>query len=151
MSLDLSLRLPDNQTIANANISTGIFIRDNGATREVSIAEFERLNPGCEPITMIQESTTTSYVFDSNITHNLTTMAHECGLYTPLWDSDGSIGGQLIQSVTDGLMELQSKPEHYKTFNPANGWGDYGGLVSFAQSFLLACIAYPDAVVEVSR
>ena len=147
MSLDLSLRLPDNQTIAN--LSTGINICDNGGTREVSIAEWERLNPGVQPYTVIQESET-SYVFDRNITNNLTTMATECGLYTPLWDSHGSTSGQLIESVTAGLMKLQSSPEHYKTFNPANGWGDYNGLVSFAQSFLLACIAYPDAIVEVS-
>lgn len=56
----------------------------------------------------------------------------------------------LIAPLTAGLALLESDPERFKTFNPANGWGNYDGLVRFVRDYLVACKEYPEATVEVS-
>ena len=90
-------------------------------------------------------------VFDANITHNLARMARECGLYEPLWRSEGARAGDLIVPVSEGVAELVLRPEKYREFNPENGWGDYENLVEFARAFLAACMENPDGDVMVSR
>ena len=93
-------------------------------------------------------------VFDYNITHNLTRMADEAGLYNVLWrpEEQGiTKAAELIGPLRDGLDRLKASPEHFKQFNPPNGWGDYHGLVRFVEKYLKACIENPDAIVEVSR
>lgn len=93
-------------------------------------------------------------IYSRNITHNLNRMADEAGIYKHLWRPD-EIGitkaSQLIEPLTTGLALLRSDPARFKAFNPANGWGDYDGLVSFVVEYLSACIANPDAEVTVSR
>jgi hypothetical protein len=93
-------------------------------------------------------------IYSRNITHNLNRMADAAGIYNELWRPD-EIGitraSQLIEPLRKGLARLKKDPEHYKRFNPANGWGDYHGLVSFVEDYLNECIEHPDAQVEVSR
>jgi hypothetical protein len=93
-------------------------------------------------------------VFDYNITHNLNTMAMEAGIYQYLWRPE-EIGitkaGQLIPLLTVGLGVLERDPEHFKKFNPENGWGTYEGLVEFVRSYLEACKENPDAEIYISR
>ena len=93
-------------------------------------------------------------VFDWNITHNLTKMASEAGIYKALWRPE-EIGitkaEQLVKPLTDGLALLRSDPERFEEFNPENGWGDYTGLVMFVDAYLAACIANPDADVSADR
>lgn len=57
----------------------------------------------------------------------------------------------LIAPLTAGLALLESDPDRFKAFNPANGWGDYDGLVRFVRDYLAACKEDPDTTVEVSR
>jgi hypothetical protein len=93
-------------------------------------------------------------VYWRNITHNLNRMADEAGIYKHLWRPDEigvSRAGDLIQPLRDGLAVLESDPERFKQFNPANGWGSYEGLVDFVREYLAACEANPDAEIEVSR
>lgn len=93
-------------------------------------------------------------VFDYNITHNLNKMAGEAGIYKHLWRPDEigiSKASQLIEPLTKGLQLLQSDPDRFRQFNPANGWGDYEGLVQFVSSYLIACVKYPDAEINISR
>ncbi len=93
-------------------------------------------------------------VFWLNITHNMGAMAKEAGIYQVLWRPE-EIGitkaEQLIRPLTGGLDALVADPDHYRTFNPANGWGDYDGFVEFVRTYRDACINNPDADVEVSR
>lgn len=42
-------------------------------------------------------------------------------------------------------------PDKFKKLNPANGWGDYDGLLAFVAAYLEACMEHPDATVRVSR
>ena len=93
-------------------------------------------------------------VHDANITHNLNQMADMAGIYKHLWRPD-EIGitkaAQLIEPLRAGLTRLRSEPHFFQRFNPANGWGDYDGLVRFVEQYLAACEAEPNADVEVSR
>ena len=93
-------------------------------------------------------------LYSANITHNLTRMADECGIYDCLWrpDENGiSIAEQLIIPLTNGLELLLADPEKYKKFNATNGWGMYEHFVKFVAEYLEACSAFPLAKVEVSR
>lgn len=93
-------------------------------------------------------------VYESNITHNLNSMAREAGIYMHLWRPDEigiTTAEQLIEPLTAGLALLESDPDRFKRLNPENGWGSYGALVVFVRDYLEACKENPDAKVEVSR
>lgn len=147
MSLDVYLNLPG----ASAS-GSGIFIRENGSMREITRDEWNEKFPDREPIIVTREDD--SRVYSANITHNLGGMASKAGLYEPLWRPD-EIGithaHQLIEPLRAGLKKLRANPDHFKQFNPKNGWGDYAGLVRFTQEYLEACERYPHAEVSVSR
>lgn len=90
-------------------------------------------------------------VFDYNITHNLCRMANEAGIYQHLWRPEElgiTTANELIRPLTDGLARLEADPDRFKAFNPANGWGDYEGLVRFVRAYLIACIKHPDAEIS---
>jgi hypothetical protein len=93
-------------------------------------------------------------VHDANITHNLGEMAEAAGIYKHLWRPE-EIGvtkaGELIQPLRDGLAQMVERPTHFKSFNASNGWGKYEHFIPFIAAYLEACIAYPDATIEVSR
>lgn len=94
------------------------------------------------------------YVFDYNVTHNLGKMASASGLYEVMWDAleqGYTIAEQLIPKLEQGIINLVTEEDHYKTFNPENGWGSYEGLLRFAGKYLNACKQYPNALIEVSR
>lgn len=96
----------------------------------------------------------TEEVYERNITHNLSRMADEAGIYEALWcpqENGFQKAAQLVEPLTRGLDLLRSDPERFKTFNPANNWGCYDGLVNFVQSYLAACIEYPEAEVKTWR
>lgn len=152
MSLDVYLKMPN----AKVPRGSGIFVRENGATVEISAEEWDRRNPDREPVLVIyDDDDENDCVFSANITHNLNTMAdHAGGLYEHLWRPDEcgvATASQLIEPLRAGLKKLQSEPDYFKKFNPENGWGDYEGLLSFVAKYLSACVRYPDATVEVSR
>lgn len=93
-------------------------------------------------------------VYWANITHNLGRMAKEAGIYEALWrpDEQGwTKARNLIHDLQCGLSQLKGEPERFKKFNSPNGWGMYEHFVPFVEKYLEACIANPDADVEVSR
>lgn len=93
-------------------------------------------------------------VYWANITHNLTEMASQAGIYMPLWRPE-EIGktkaGEIIELLEKGLSDLKARPEHFKKFNSPSGWGMYEHFVPFVEKYLEACRMYPDAVIYVSR
>lgn len=93
-------------------------------------------------------------LFEQNVTHNLSKMATEAGIGEALWSPEEinvTKAGELIGRLGLGLDTLKSDPEHFKKFNPKNGWGNYEGLVRFVENYLNACREYPDSKIEVSR
>jgi hypothetical protein len=147
MSLDVHLYI-ENPT---KKTSTGIFVREDGKTRELSLEEAKERYPKYEAKEYERED---NEVFHANITHNLNKMATEAGIYEYLWRPD-EIGitkaKELIEPLRQGLHELKMNPDKYKAFNPENGWGSYEGLVRFVSNYLDACYEYPDATIEANR
>ena len=153
MSLDVSLIMKEKQV---RKPSSGIFVRENGETKEITLGEWIVRNPS-KPYPQVkfeQEEVETNEVYSANITHNLNTMATEAGIYEYLWRPD-EIGvthaTELIEPLRQGLHKLKSEPEKYKKFNPDNGWGTYEGLIRFVENYLNACYEYPNATIEVDR
>ena len=152
MSLDVYLKSA--QPITRK--STGIFVRQDGATKELTVEEWNVLNPDrAIQVGDYEESEHESdYVYDANITHNMGLMAGECGAYDIVWrpDENGiTYAHQLIQPLTNALAKLKSAPVYYRQFNPQNKWGNYEALVLFLENYLEACTQYPDALVKVRR
>lgn len=149
VSLDVSLKLA-----GASKEGSGIFIRENGAVREITYAEWNEKFPDREPVVATQDEDESSDVYHANITHNLGTMADKAGIYEALWRPE-EIGithaHQLIEPLKAGLATLREKPDYFKQFNPANGWGDYEGLVRFTENYLQACEKYPQAEVSAWR
>lgn len=148
MSLDVYLT--QNEPVKKE--SSGIFVREAGATKEITRAEWDARFPGREPFAVQAEET--NQVFHANITHNMNKMAEEAGIYKELWRPE-EIGitkaHQLVRPLALGLNRMVSDPDRYKAFNPANGWGSYEALIEFVASYIAACCEYPDAKVEVWR
>lgn len=93
-------------------------------------------------------------VYSANITHNLNKMADAAGIYKYLWRPDEigiSTAGELVAPLTEGLVDMLRRPDHYKQFNPENGWGSYDGFIPWLVEYIKACAANPNASVRVSR
>ena len=152
MSLDVYL---ERRTSSAEPSRMAIFVQRDGSNDEVSREEWDRLFPGREP-TMCQvgghaEITT---LFTKNITHNLTRMADEVGIYKVLWQPEEvgiTTAAQLIDPLVLGLARLKAHPIRCRRHNPPNGWGSYEGLIEFVEAYLDACRTWPDAIVNVSR
>jgi hypothetical protein len=148
MSLDVFLTL---ENYTGSSDGSGIFVRENGAMREISRAEWDEKFPGREPV-IVKSEGHDGEVYSANITHNLHRMAEAAGLSAILWYPDVGIkAAELIMPLHAGLRLLESDRERFEQFNPANEWGDYDGLVRFVRNYLAACNRYPTAVVSVSR
>jgi len=90
-------------------------------------------------------------VFDANITHNLTTMAKQAGIYYALWNPEklkATKAKNIINILETGLKLLKEKPEHYKKFNSPNGWGTHEHFVPFVEKCLNACKEHPEARIK---
>ena len=136
--------------------STGIWVRDNGKTRELSKAEAQEKYPDAD----IQEiEIETNEFWHGNITHNLGKMAENClsldeesqrySLYNLLWRDTqvpftGNYLNVYIAHLAYCLYVLRNNPDYFKQFNPPNGWGTYEQLVEFVRSFIRALIDMPE-------
>lgn len=99
----------------------------------------------------IDQQATSDEVYSANITHNLTHMADDAGIYDVIWHPDKAgitKASQLVKPLSKGLRLLNSDPDRFRKFNSPNGWGDYEALMSFVEQYLLACIKYPEADVK---
>jgi len=153
MSLDVYLSQKDAATTVVKG--SGIFVRVDGETREISREEWDQQFPGREPVTFnAGDDEDSDEVYSANITHNLSVMAREAGIYECLWRPE-EIGvthaRQLVQPLEEGLEKLKQDPVRFRSFNPENGWGNYEGLIRFVENYLNACKEYPDAEVSISR
>ncbi len=89
-----------------------------------------------------------------NVTHNLTDMAQEAGIYKHVWRPEElniTTACELIEPLEKALNEMNDDPERFKKHNPSNGWGDYEGFLDFLRQYIEACREDPDAEISVSR
>lgn len=150
MSLDVYLSTPD---IRHSPSGSGIFVRENGQTVEITREEWDTKFPGREPL-LLPERKESERVYSANITHNLNRMADEAGIYQYCWrpeELDITHAKQLIEPLEAAIATMKSNPDRFKKHNPANGWGSYDSFVPWLENYLAACRRYPDAIVEVSR
>lgn len=155
MSLDIYLQL-DEPIIKKKG--SGIFIRENGQTKEISWTEWYARYPDRQPYVFNPDgSNETEYetieAWHGNITHNLIKMAKRCGAYQVCWQPR-KIKVNKARSATflllNAIHKLKKEPDKYKKSNPPNGWGSYEVLLSFLQDYHQACIQYPDAEIITS-
>lgn len=146
----------EQETPALETEHSGIFVRDNGAMREISREEWDERFLGREPVVskVAENATGPHRVYWRNITHNLAPMAEAADLYKYLWHPDANgieRAWQLVEPLKVGAAKLRADADRFKMLNPENGWGDYAGLVEFTEDYLAACERFPDALVRVSR
>ena len=149
MSLDVYLRIPGHK--AQRSTGSGIFVRENGQTVEISEFEWAKRCTDYMP-SSVQPEAGTDEVFTANITHNLVKMAEEAGIYECLWRPDElgiTQAESLIKLLSEGLRKLKRDPERFLPLNPPNGWGSYDDFVPWLERYLIACITYPEAKVSV--
>jgi len=153
MSLDVSLEV---EVPIRKKASSGIFIRESGGTREISVEEWNSRFPDKEPVVVAgdEEECQTTEVFSYNITHNLGQMARECDAYEVVWqpkESGITKARQLVKPLQEAIAKLKGNPEYYKQFNPANNWGNYEGFLMFLENYLQAAVENPDSNVSAWR
>ena len=153
MSLDFSLHIKGADAPAMDDVR--IPIREDGQIKMITREEWEQRYPDREPTVLgIDFGSEGTTVFMRNITHNLNTMASHAGLYPFLWRPNEygfDKAHEIIDPVDYGLSRLKNDPDFYKQYNPSNGWGDYEGLVQFAEDVLEACKKYPEADIHTTR
>ena len=96
----------------------------------------------------------TNELYSANITHNLNQMATQAGIYVYLWTPEQvpvKRAEEMIGPLENGLALLRSSPGFYKTFEAANGWGNYGDFLPWVDRYLQACKQFPYASVHASR
>lgn len=112
---------------------------------------FSKTNPKCACCGRGGDS---EELFSSNITHNLGRMAREAGIYDCLWRPDEHAithARQMIDPLRAGIALLKSEPDRFKHLSTPNGWGTYEQFVPWVEKVLVACEAYPEGEVTVSR
>lgn len=91
-------------------------------------------------------------VFEANITHNLSIMAGNAGVYDACWHpeniADEPTAADIIPILEEGIKKLESDPEYFKQFDAKNGWGTYDDFVPWLKRYLEACREYPDATIR---
>jgi len=93
-------------------------------------------------------------VYTANITHNLTGMANEAGIYQHLWHPEElgiTKAQQLIEPLQQSLILMRRESWRFKKLNAKNGWGTYEDFCKFVMDYLTACTEHPNADVSVHR
>jgi hypothetical protein len=93
-------------------------------------------------------------VFSANVTHNLTSMADEAGVYEACWRPEEigvATAAQLAPPLREGILKMIDDPGRFEAFDPANGWGSYENFLPWLIAYHRACKRYPEAVVRASR
>jgi len=88
------------------------------------------------------------------MTHNMTAMADEAGIYDCLWrpeENGYQTAGQIIPVLEAGIKAMEADSVRFKAFNPKNGWGDYTVFLQWLKKVLAACEKNPDYEIEANH
>ncbi|WP_030777278.1 hypothetical protein [Streptomyces sp. NRRL S-920] len=83
-----------------------------------------------------------------NYTSNVTPM-WEKALGYPLRDLADKRAGDCVADLKRAAADMTANPQTYEAMNPPNGWGDYSGALMYLRDLRDACIAFPDATVDI--
>jgi hypothetical protein len=129
---------------------SGILVRENGQTVEITEEEWERRNPGVTPYRITTPHTMT--VWELNVTHNLVPMARALGVYEAIWcpeDIGCSQAWGILPMLRDAYHTLRADREDYRSYEPGNGWGTVEGMLDVLSEYLRACAQWPHAAIDV--
>lgn len=115
------------------------------------MGEPEESDCECERCENVHRTTKKTCRFSSNITHNLTEMFDEAGVYEILWRGDGLRAGDVLPRLEEALALMRADPPRFEKHNSPNGWGLYIHAVPWLARVVDACREYPDAKLECSR
>lgn len=90
-------------------------------------------------------------VFDANMTHNVTPMWREAGVYDALYMSEGKTAADVLPALRLGFKDMQDNPGKYEAMNPTNGWGSYEGALTFLSALLGKFEANPTGIIGVCK
>jgi hypothetical protein len=92
----------------------------------------------------------TAHIHEQNITHNVSPMWREAGVYEALYESHGRRAGDFLPALRAGVGIMRSNPSRFTRLNPSNGWGSYDTALPWLEAWLRACEEHPKATIRVS-
>lgn len=96
-------------------------------------------------------ATVETEVVSRNITHNLSKMWWEAGIYDALYNSEGKTAKEILPILEEGLKKMIDSPRHFMQFDSPNGWGLYENAVPWLISLIAEFSKYPDGIIQVSK
>lgn len=83
-----------------------------------------------------------------NITHNLSEMWREAGVYSALYDSEGKSAKDVLPTLEAGLKKMLAEPKRFEEYNSPNGWGLYKYAVPWLIELIAEFKKYPEGIIE---
>lgn len=144
---------------------TGVYIRENGETKELTTKQEVLTHfPDMNPDTIEEKTYEDDTYFHINITHNLVTMADECKvhgtcnynsdsavvtLYDLMWHPKDNLNittpnMDYLEDIMSCYRKLLEEPDFFKKFNPDNGWGTYEQLAKRTKEYINALTSISD-------
>jgi len=90
-------------------------------------------------------------VASQNITHNLSDLWRELGIYDDLYNSEDKKAYDIILPITEAVLKLNSNLTYYKKFDSANGWGKAENGLRFLKDLLCDLTEHPNATIRISK
>lgn len=90
-------------------------------------------------------------VYSGNMTHNVTDMWREAGVYNALYNSHGLKAWLIIDQLAAGIGDMVTFPEKYKNMDSENGWGTYDRALPFLIEVYKNCKKNPGARIEIDK
>jgi hypothetical protein len=90
-------------------------------------------------------------VASENITHNVSAMWHEAGIYDLLYNSEGKLAKDIVDGLENGFKDMYAHPAKYEMLNSPNGWGTYPHALDFLTRVIQDCYKFPDSTIEISK
>lgn len=139
-----------------SNIHTHLLLPfdDEATPLSLDVSLYEAIEHTCSHCNKLDYIDSRHKLFDANITHNLTTMAEEAGLYNVVWRPEENgieRAEQLIPFLEKGVATMKANRPQFEKFNAPNGWGLYEHFVPWLERYLAACQEHPTAFVYASR
>ncbi|MCK1999954.1 hypothetical protein MZM54_00975 [[Brevibacterium] frigoritolerans] len=89
-------------------------------------------------------------IFHKNITHNITPMWKEAGVYSALYESQGKNAKEVIPTLENGLSLMKDNPKRFSQLDAPNGWGKYKHAVPWLTELIDGFKKHSDGVIEIS-
>lgn len=89
-------------------------------------------------------------VAEKNITHNLSGMWRQAGVYSALYESEGLRAKDVLPVLEEGLRLMQAQPQRFKVYDSPNGWGTYKNAVPWLSDLIVEFKKYPEGIIGVS-